>query len=137
MGILKLALCLSLNPKQVTSRNGGPRVPPAGRGAASGAGSEGSSSRGGGCAPDHKQPGALGASELFKNKCNPVPTLRRTNFPSRNCYSGCLMFFIKTTTLYCFPLISMMTLMGNLSTGTVPAGCSWRINKELNLEQED
>lgn len=47
------------------------------------------------------------------------------------------MFFIKTTTLYCFPLISMMTLMGNLSTGTVPAGCSWRINKELNLEQED
>lgn len=47
------------------------------------------------------------------------------------------MFFIKTTMLSCFPLISMMSLMGNLSTGTVTAGRSWKINKELNPEQED
>lgn len=30
-----------------------------------------------------------------------------------------------------------MSLVGNLSTGTAAAGCSWKINKELNLEQED
>lgn len=46
-------------------------------------------------------------------------------------------FFIKTTMLSCFPLVSMMPLMGNLNTGTATAGCSWKINKELNLEQED
>lgn len=46
------------------------------------------------------------------------------------------MLFIQTTTLSCFPLISMMSLMGDVSTGTVTAACSWKINKELNLEQE-
>lgn len=43
--------------------------------------------------------GALSVSELLKNKCSLVPTLRMINFPSRNCCLGCLMFFTKTTTL--------------------------------------
>lgn len=62
---------------QATSQNGEAQVPPAGR--AGGVGSEGSGSRGGGHALGHKPLGALSLSELFKNKCNPVPTLRRTN----------------------------------------------------------
>lgn len=95
---------------------------------------QGMRAMGEGQAPDHKQPAALSASELFKNKCNPVPTLKRKDFPSRSCCLGCLSFFIKTTSLSCFPLISMVSLMGNFSTGTMTNGCSWKINKELNLE---
>lgn len=84
-----------------------------------------------------KQPGALSAPELLKNKCNSVRTLKRKAFPSRSCCLGCLAFFIKTTSLSCFPLISMMSLMGNLSAGTMTDGCSWKIKKELNLEWGD
>lgn len=106
-----------------------------GHGAASRAGSE-RWQWGGGRVPNHRQPAARGVSELAKNKCNLVPALRRINSPSRNCCLGCLMFFSKNTMLSRFPLISVMSLMGNLSTGTATAGCSWKINKELNLEQE-
>lgn len=77
---------LSLNPMQVTSKTA-PRVPPAAHSAAGGTGSGGSGSWGGGCVLDRSQPEALSVSELLKNKCHPVTTLRRTNFPSRNCCS--------------------------------------------------
>lgn len=100
-------------------------------------GAQGMGAMGAGQAPDHKQPGALSASELFKNKCDPVPTLKWKDFPSRSCYLRCLAFFVKTTSLSCFPLNSMVSLMGNLSTGTMTDGCSWKINKELNLEWGD
>lgn len=35
-----------------------------------------------------------------------------------------------------FPLVSVMSLTSDVSAGTATAACSWKINEELNLEQE-
>lgn len=78
---------------QVTSSDGGPQVHPAGHSTASGEGSEGSGSRGSGCVPDCKQPGALGVSELFKNKRNPLPALRRDKFSFQKLLFGMFNVF--------------------------------------------
>lgn len=56
-------------------------------------GSEGSGSWGSGRVPDRKQPGALGVSELFKNKRNPLPALRRDKFSFQKLLFGMFNVF--------------------------------------------
>jgi len=111
------------------------QLPPAGHSTARGVGEKAVGDGDAAVPQTCVQPGALGVSEPF-GKCNLLPTLTGTRFPPRNCHSEFVMLFIQTTTLSCFPLVSMMSLMGDLSTGTVTAACSWKINKELKLEQE-
>lgn len=80
--------------------------------------------------PDHKQPGALSPSELLKNKCNPVSTLKRKVFSFQKLLFGMFSIFHQNHKLVLFssPFYDM-SLMGNLNPVTMTDGCSWKINK--------